>query len=825
MTIRTGTGTHARMEDSVLSQLSDDSLLEYIADLSQSQSQLDAADYTREQYFREKSARQQQQDRALQEENKQNGVPQIFGGCAVYINGYTKPGRLQLHETLVRHGGKFIHYLSSKRKATHIVATNMPLKKRKEFANYKVVTPEWIVESVKAGKLLPWQSFAHAWDDKQPKIAVTNCNDPNFLNNFFQNSRLHHLSNWKSNLRQNVLQLNDSFRVPKKKDSLTVFHIDFDCFFASVAALDFPNLDIDSDPIVVCHGTHNSDISSCNYAARKYGIKNGMWVSDAKGFLPQGVTLNCLPYNFEKIEAKSAEFYSILRKNDFIKFDEILPISIDESICVKISQSSETPNLRDICQNLRNEIYKSTNCTVSIGCSDTLIMSRLNLKRAKPKSSFILFHKDVDDTFLSNVKLSDIPGVGSSTISKINALNNQEPILENVLQLKKVINANKSFIGSMTATVGNKLTKKILLSLDGKDDDESLKMIYEPINFFERKSLSIDINWGIRFNSIHEVDAFIDICTKYLVEKLNELKKKTSQINLKLLKRAPNAPIEPEKYLGCGKCDSMNRNSKLGIPSNEFGFLTTEIKHNYRCVSCPPNELRGISIQFIKLVDVPSTKDDISKRFINFETFQNLPNDVKPGFVNELKKRKIQIKEPKVNKYQESFLNEIPTQLRNEIKKDLIINEKIKNSEIDRIYAKQVQRQNSLMNSKNHLLGNSNESIFESIKFQNETSFKKICSKIIAWVDFTVKDNGPHPKDLELFENYLDKLSDSNRVPLILRISKLISNELNLKSLKYSNENGFQIWEQQLIKTIIPKLMKNKHTFQTVRKLDLEFDL
>lgn len=119
--------------------------------------------YTREAYFHEKAHGQTLQDQILKDQYKDQISSQsskIFKNCVIYINGYTKPGRLQLHEMIVLHGGKFLHYLSSKKTVTHIVASNLPLKKRIEFANYKVVSPDWIVDSVKEARLLPWQNYS-----------------------------------------------------------------------------------------------------------------------------------------------------------------------------------------------------------------------------------------------------------------------------------------------------------------------------------------------------------------------------------------------------------------------------------------------------------------------------------------------------------------------------------------------------------------------------------------------------------------------------------------------------------------------------------------
>lgn len=822
-----------------LAQLSDDVLIEYISNLSQGPRK----DFTREEYFRDKEVKQREHDEATRLE-RGKGNPPIFAGCTIYINGYTKPGRLQLHDMFVAFGGNFLHYLSGKRKITHIVATNLPLKKRLEFRNYKVVRPEWITESIEQQKLLPWQNYAFSWDQEQKNLQfkattppgdTVDCKDPNFIENFFENSRLHHLSNWKADLRSKFLE--ESFNTPSPGDSLSIFHIDFDCFFATVAALSCTACpcDIEKDPIVVCHGTKSSDIASCNYVARKYGIRNGMWVSRAKTLLPPDVALVCLPYDFEEIESKSKIFYQVL-KNYELKFDLILPISIDEAICVVINNHClDSIDCDQICRDIRSQIWEKTKgCTVSVGCSDSLVLSRLMLKMAKPNGYQILTQQQLTndekfwDSFLAKFSIDDLPGVGYSIVSKLRSDN---PQLDNLLQLKQYYHNS---LPMLQKCIGKKTGNKIFSFLQGKDDQESSKMIFQPQEFFARKSLSIEINWGIRFDAVQEIDDFIDSCANYLVTKLIDLNKKTSQITLKLARRCAHAPIEPAKYLGMGECDALSHTSRLGIPTSEVGVIATELKCTFRLLACPPKELRGVSVQFNKLVDVSSSNDDQEKkmklpfqRTLNFEVFNNLPNDVKTDFSKELRRRDIIITGGRSEiprsaaTYQERFMEELPTQIRNEVKHDMRITEKIRKTKVDELREQTKKKKESIKNVRAHLLGR--ESLFEPIKFQKEARFKDICKTVLEWLDATLID-GPHEKDLALFETYLDRLSDANRVPLILRISKLISTRLNLKST-YAEDSGFQEWEHFLLRVIIPKLNKNKHTFQTVRKLDIDFDV
>ncbi|CAI4052362.1 deoxycytidyl transferase SKDI_15G4820 [Saccharomyces kudriavzevii IFO 1802] len=857
--------------------------------------------YTREIYFRDKAQGQSVQDQMLREQYKDRISSQnkkIFKNCVIYINGYTKPGRLQLHEMIVLHGGKFLHYLSAKKTITHIVASSLPLKKRIEFANYKVVSPDWITDSIREGRLMPWKiySLTAKLDEQQKKLdncktvksmpfslkssqdktptdirsallpvepppltdlhsleskKIVDCNDPNFLTSYFAHSRLHHLSVWKANLRDKFLNENiNNYTKITKKDTYTIFHIDFDCFFATVAYLCrsacFSACDFKKDPVVVCHGTKNSDIASCNYVARSFGIRNGMWVSQAEKMLPNGIKLISLPYNFEEFQLKSEAFYNTLKELNV--FNLILPISIDEAVCVKVI-SNDAHNSRTLnsilCEEIRHEVFQKTSgCTVSIGCSDSLVLARLALKMSKPNGHSITFKSDISEKFWSNFKLDDLPGVGRSILSKLESTFDSPPSL-NALRKRYTLD-------SLKASVGSKLGMKIHLALQGQDDEESLKILYDPKEVLQRKSLSIDINWGIRFENITQVDLFIERGCQYLLRKLNEISKTASQITLKLMKRCKDAPIEPSKYMGMGRCDPFSRSSRLGIPTNEFGIIVTEMKSLYRSLGCPPKELRGIALQFNKLIDADSGKNQLKlrlpfKTIVTNRAFEDLPEDVKTDINNEFDRRNYLRNEsgsasnllsPKKNRFaflrtsntndlpstmEEQFMSELPTQVRAEVRHDLRIQKKIRRTKLGNLHEKIKRREENLQNEKNHFVGHN--SIFKPIKFQNLTRFKEICKLVTLWVAETLGDGGPHEKDVKLFVKYLIKLCDSNRVHLVLHLSNLISRELHIRASSNQDHSGFQTWERILLNDVIPLLNRNKHTFQTVRKLDMDFEV
>ena len=143
---------------------------------------------------------------------------------------------------------------------------------------------------------------------------------PDFIEGYYKNSRLHHLSTWKAELKGLVQEAmeraeagaggtghvgkieseetNVSMRgaelvmrspAAKRKgkgkavddQERVIMHCDFDCFFVSAGLVSRP--EHKGKPVVVCHsqGTQGgasstSEIASSSYEARKFGIKNGM---------------------------------------------------------------------------------------------------------------------------------------------------------------------------------------------------------------------------------------------------------------------------------------------------------------------------------------------------------------------------------------------------------------------------------------------------------------------------------------------------------------------------------------------------------------------
>lgn len=444
---------------------------------------------------------------------------------------------------------------------------------------------------------------------------VLDARHPDFLPKFFANSRLHHLSVWKADLRLKFLRrivkerlhqpashFQNPFIDPGEKK--VIMHIDFDCFFATASCLKRPDLDMSKHPIAVSHGGKTSDIASCNYVARKYGVKNGMWLMQATKLCPD---LILLPYEFESYEKFSSEFYNYLLTSKF--FDSIFPVLIDEVLVDATSYchsgvSDSVSLVNELATRIRKDVFKLTNCPVSVGASTNVLLAKLALRKAKPNGQFYLF--DDIEKFLESIYIKDLPGFGRGILEKLNSeIQSSNP------QIKDVVTILKQ---RLVQLLGEKTGTKLFEYARGMDETSIEIDTNNPEAVLGRKSVSVDVNFGIRFDTVEELDDFLMRLSRELYQRLVSLGICGSSLTLKLAKRAEGASINPPKFLGMGHCDFVNKSSKLGVPTNDWGIIGNEVKVLYRMVNIPVKELRGISITISKLVDAEGVKSNKQMR-------------------------------------------------------------------------------------------------------------------------------------------------------------------------------------------------------------------
>ncbi|KAK5240231.1 deoxycytidyl transferase, partial [Cryomyces antarcticus] len=173
-------------------------------------------------------------------------------------------------------------------------------------------------------------------------------------------------------------------------------------------------------PAVVAHGGGSgSEIASCNYPAREFGVKNGMWMQRAKELCSE---LKVLPYDFPAYEEASRGFYNAILATGGI----VQSVSIDEALvdvslsCIaaggsdgkRLSEGSayrEQAKADEIAQGLRDRIMEKTGCAVSVGIGGNILLAKVALRKAKPAGQYQIKPEEILD-FIGKLGVQDLPG-------------------------------------------------------------------------------------------------------------------------------------------------------------------------------------------------------------------------------------------------------------------------------------------------------------------------------------------------------------------------------------------------------------------------------
>ncbi|EMD34309.1 hypothetical protein CERSUDRAFT_107516 [Gelatoporia subvermispora B] len=494
-----------------------------------------------------------------------------------------------------------------------------------------------------------------AWRAAHTSVA------PDFIEGYYRNSRLHHLSTWKAELKNMVLEAQERAedggaavlarlaesdesvvakiiqenldgtgfksagegdvsmrgarlemqhspkfkgkgkeRVVEDNQERVIMHCDFDSFFVSAGLIDRPHLR--GKPVVVCHSqgaqggqSSTSEIASASYEARKFGIKSGMSLQQARKLCPTVLTM---PYEFQRYKQLSLQFYTILMAHA----DDLQAVSVDEALIdvtssvMRIkseiaqsqdSSSSPTDPAKDFAEAIRAQVKKVTGCEVSIGIARNIMLARLASRKAKPAGSFHLLPSDISG-FLAPLDIDDLHGFGYSARQKA-----QEKLA--ATNLGELAQKSKA---QLCDALGKGTGETLYKAIRGIDERklESDK---------PRKSVSCDVNYGIRFESNEQVETFLYQLAEETARRLDAIDMRGRSLTLKVLKRHPDAPVEAPKFMGHGLCETFTKQGTLIAPGGRatsdpklIGELSWRLLKSF---NFDPGELRGIGVQIQKL--------------------------------------------------------------------------------------------------------------------------------------------------------------------------------------------------------------------------------
>ena len=212
--------------------------------------------------------------------------------------------------------------------------------------------------------------------------------------------------------------LNESISLNELEDKV-IFHIDFDYFYAQCEELRKPELR--NIPCVVCvYSGRDEDsgvVSTCNYNARKYGVKAAMPIKLAKSKL-KDVEAKFLPTDKPYYQDISRDVMRIIQNYG----DLFEQVSVDECyVDFTRVTNSDFNDAKIFASSLQKNIKHQSKLTCSIGVGPNKLISKIASAVIKPNGITVVSREEAKN-FISNCKIEDIPGVGPKTMKKLQAL-------------------------------------------------------------------------------------------------------------------------------------------------------------------------------------------------------------------------------------------------------------------------------------------------------------------------------------------------------------------------------------------------------------------
>ncbi|CDU01597.1 DNA polymerase-4 [Vibrio crassostreae] len=159
------------------------------------------------------------------------------------------------------------------------------------------------------------------------------------------------------------------------------------------------------------HEKQRGVLSTCNYEARKFGVRSAM---------PTGKALQLCP-NLLVVPGRMSVYVEISKKirEIFSRYTSVIePLSLDEAFLDVTDSKQCHGSATLIAESIRRDIWNELNLTASAGIAPIKFLAKVASDLNKPNGQFVIPPQDVQSV-IDELPLEKIPGVGKVSIEKL----------------------------------------------------------------------------------------------------------------------------------------------------------------------------------------------------------------------------------------------------------------------------------------------------------------------------------------------------------------------------------------------------------------------
>ena len=191
-----------------------------------------------------------------------------------------------------------------------------------------------------------------------------------------------------------------------------IVHIDLNAFFARCEEIKNPALE--GKPVAIGHEGRGGIVSTCSYAARKFGVSSAMPMFKAKKLCPQ---LIVLPVDYHFYSMMSKTFFSFVRRYTSL----VEAASVDECFADFTDALKAEKDPVSFFRKLQEDLFKETGLKCSIGVSTTRFLAKMASDYQKPMGLTIIHKRDIP-SIIFPLKIEAMFGVGKKTSPRLKSI-------------------------------------------------------------------------------------------------------------------------------------------------------------------------------------------------------------------------------------------------------------------------------------------------------------------------------------------------------------------------------------------------------------------
>jgi DNA polymerase-4 len=197
--------------------------------------------------------------------------------------------------------------------------------------------------------------------------------------------------------------------VPAAAKPRTIIHLDMDCFYAAIEVRDRPELA--GHPVGVGGTSGRGVLTTCNYEARKFGVRSAMPTFMALQRCPHIIMVKT---RFDVYRRDSQIIRAILQR-----FSPLVePLSLDEAYLDVTHHPGEPGALAQV---IRQLIFRKTKLTASAGIGPNKLIAKIASDFNKPNGQCEVSPAGVPD-FMRALPVRKLWGIGEVTEKKLERL-------------------------------------------------------------------------------------------------------------------------------------------------------------------------------------------------------------------------------------------------------------------------------------------------------------------------------------------------------------------------------------------------------------------